>query len=34
MPVSRMTWYYAFLSVMSIVASFGVMLQLSGRLRM
>jgi MFS family permease len=34
MPVSRMTRYYAFLSVMSIVASFGVMPQLSGRLRM
>jgi predicted MFS family arabinose efflux permease len=34
MPVSRMTRYYAFLSVMSIVASFGVMPQLSGRLHM
>jgi MFS family permease len=34
MPVSRVTWYYACLSVMSMVASFGVMPQLSGRVRM
>ena len=34
MPISRVTRYYAFLAVMSIVASFGVMPQLSGRVRM
>jgi hypothetical protein len=34
MPVSRVTRYYAFLAVMSIVASFGMMPQLSGRVRM
>jgi hypothetical protein len=34
MPVSRVTRYYAFLAVMSIMASFGMMPQLSGRVRM
>jgi MFS family permease len=34
MPINRVTRYYAFLAAMSIVASFGVMPQLSGRVRM
>jgi MFS family permease len=34
MSVSQVTRYYAFLAVMSIVASFGIMPQLSGRVRL